>query len=52
MIRSTKLDCELAERIQSCNEAADYDAIIGGTMSTDDFYEGLFYLYLNRVCLC
>ena len=42
VIRPTKLDIGLAKRIQSCNSATDYEAILGGTMSTDDFYEGVF----------
>ena len=41
VIRPTKLDKELARQIQASNTDTEYVAILGGTMSTDDFYEGL-----------
>ncbi|KAI6645926.1 Uridine phosphorylase 2 isoform X1 [Oopsacas minuta] len=40
VIRPTKLDNELAKQLQACHTDTKYDAILGGTMSTDDFYEG------------
>ena len=41
IIRPTKLDNELARQIQASNTETEYEAVLGGTMSTDDFYEGL-----------
>lgn len=42
VVRSTELDGELAEELLQCgNDLAEFETVIGNTMCTLDFYEGI-----------
>lgn len=42
LVRSTELDPELAEELLQCSkELAEFETVIGNTMCTLDFYEGI-----------
>ena len=41
VLRSTEMDQELAAEIASCQDNHSFSTVLGGTMCTDDFYEGL-----------
>ncbi len=52
VVRSTELDGELAEELLQCgNDLAEFETVIGNTMCTLDFYEGIniFTLYNCKV---
>lgn len=52
VIRGTKLDAELAQELAQCSqEINEFNTVIGNTMCTLDFYEGLFNtLSLHLMC--
>ena len=39
--RPTKMDQGVAEAILSCQDDTSFKTVLGGTMCTDDFYEGI-----------
>lgn len=39
--RSTEMDQELAQEVAGCQEDQSFPTVLGGTMCTDDFYEGV-----------
>ena len=41
--RSTAMDQGLAEELVSCQTDETFSTVLGGTMCTDDFYEGVFW---------
>uniref|UniRef100_A0A672KIB8 Uridine phosphorylase 1 n=1 Tax=Sinocyclocheilus grahami TaxID=75366 RepID=A0A672KIB8_SINGR len=50
VVRSTELDAELAEELlQSGKDLAEFETVIGNTMCTLDFYEGINILRLYRI---
>lgn len=62
VVRSTELDVELAEELLQCGkELAEFETVIGNTMCTLDFYEGIvvcpsgagvcnIYIYIHSLC--
>ncbi len=40
--RPAKMDKELAKEFLQCQKDKSFDTVLGTTMCTDDFYEGLF----------
>lgn len=50
VVRNTELHQELAENLLRCsNDINDFPTIIGHTMCTYDFYEGMKHLYTKIV---
>lgn len=41
MARPAELDPIIAEEIRECGKDCDFQTMLGGTLCTDDFYEGL-----------
>ena len=39
--RPAELDSTVAEEIYECGKDCDFQPMLGGTLCTDDFYEGL-----------
>lgn len=52
VIRDTQLDAELAQELAQCSqEINEFNTVIGSTMCTLDFYEGLFNtISLDLIC--
>lgn len=45
VVRSTELDGELAEELLQCGkDLAEFETVIGNTMCTLDFYEGVYFI--------
>ena len=44
--RPAELDLKVAEEIYECGRDCDFPTMLGGTLCTDDFYEGLVTLYV------
>lgn len=43
VVRSTELDAKLAEDLLKCgNDLGEFETVIGNTMCTLDFYEGMY----------
>lgn len=50
VVRSTELDAELAEELLQCGkDLAEFETVIGNTMCTLDFYEGINILKFYRM---
>ena len=50
--RPAELDLTVAEEIYECGKDCNFQPILGGTLCTDDFYEGLKALiYIILCCL-
>lgn len=39
--RPAELDSQVAEEIYECGKECDFQPMLGGTLCTDDFYEGV-----------
>lgn len=59
VVRSTELDVELAEELLQCGKELErFETVIGNTMCTQDFYEGMvkgagvnnMYIKKQRAC--
>lgn len=48
--RPAELDLEVAKEIYECSRDCDFPTMLGGTLCTDDFYEGLVTLYIVSPC--
>lgn len=48
--RPAELDLEVAKEIYECGKDCDFPTMLGGTLCTDDFYEGLVTLYIVSPC--
>ena len=44
MARPAELDLKVAEEIYECGKDCDFQPMLGGTLCTDDFYEGMTML--------
>ena len=42
--RPAELDLKVAEEIYECSKDCSFPTMLGGTLCTDDFYEGLVML--------
>lgn len=49
--RPAELDLTVAEEIYECGKDCDFQPMLGGTLCTDDFYEGSKNTYSNMFLL-